>query len=139
MAAAAVQLAPVLPSNAQPTLVTHPERHVPKHDVNTTLNYFKPNADGSPPAPSYVNDPKSYFREPEVQAVVIKDIAGEEANFTLDRNGFQVHYQPAAERDFVDDEQIKSQYYAETEQLLRQVCVLPNPICQVFRSKLTYA
>lgn len=121
MAAAAVQLAPVIPSTSQPQLVTQTERRVRKHDVTTNLNYFKPNADGSPPAPSYINDPKSYHREPDVQEVVVKDIAGDEANFTLDRNGFQVHYQPAAERDFVDDEQIKSQYYAETEQLLRQV------------------
>lgn len=120
MAAAAVQIAPVLNSTT-PQLATQTEPRVPKHDVTTTLNYFKPNADGSDPAPAYINNPASYHREPDTREVVIKDIAGEEANYSLDRNGFQVHYQLATEKDFIDDEIITSTYYAETEKLLKDV------------------
>lgn len=122
MAAASVQIAPTLNHHLNsPQLTTTAEPRVPKHNVTTTLNYFKPNADGSPPEPSYIDKPASYYREPDTQEVVITDIAGDEANFSLDRNGFQVHHQPATERDFVDDEQIKAGYYAETEALLKQV------------------
>lgn len=122
MAAAAVQVTPNLHAHlGNPQLATQTDNRVPKHDVTTSLNYFKPNADGSPPEPSYIDKPASYYREPDTQEVTITDIAGDEANFSLDRNGFQVHHQPAKERDFLDDEQIKAGYYAETENLLKQV------------------
>ncbi|KAJ2970771.1 hypothetical protein NQ176_g8023 [Zarea fungicola] len=121
MAAAAVQIVPVLTRDSHTLFDEQTRRRVPKHDVTTTLNFFKPNADGSPPAPTYIDKPETYYREPDAHEVVIKDIAGEETNFTLDRNGFQVHHQRATERQFSDDEQIKAGYYPEVEKLLKDV------------------
>lgn len=53
------------------------------------------------------------------QDVTVTDITGHEAEFHLDNHGFQIHKHTSAEKDFVDDEKIKSGYYPEVEQLLK--------------------
>ncbi|KAL3440523.1 amino acid permease-domain-containing protein [Aspergillus insuetus] len=55
----------------------------------------------------------------ETIPVTIHDISGHELEYTLDGNGFQYYYHESAEKEFVDDEQIKKVYYPETEQLLK--------------------
>ncbi|EHK23750.1 uncharacterized protein TRIVIDRAFT_55809 [Trichoderma virens Gv29-8] len=95
---------------------------IPKHDVNTILNFFKDNEDGSPPEPSYVGKPETFINRPIAShQVTINDIAGEEDKYTLDKSGFQIHRHTSIEKDFLDDEQIKASYYPETEQLLKDV------------------
>ncbi|KAI0544275.1 hypothetical protein F4679DRAFT_42827 [Xylaria curta] len=90
-------------------------------EVEAVLNYFKDNEDGTPPAPTYVNRPETYERPVAPQNVKITNIAGREAEFTLDKQGFQVVPSVAQEKDFLDDEHIKAVYYPETEQLLKDV------------------
>ncbi|KAI0803907.1 hypothetical protein GGR55DRAFT_699832 [Xylaria sp. FL0064] len=90
-------------------------------EVETVLNFFKDNEDGSPPEPNYVDKPQSYERPVEPHNVKITNIAGREAEFTLDKQGFQIHRHVAQEKDFTDDEHIKAVYYPETEQLLKDV------------------
>ncbi|KAI0399487.1 hypothetical protein F4802DRAFT_34469 [Xylaria palmicola] len=90
-------------------------------EVEAVLNYFKANEDGSPPAPTYVGRPETYERPVAPERVTITNIAGREAEFTLDKQGFQVHPHVAQEKDFDDDEHIKAVYYPETEQLLKDV------------------
>lgn len=122
MATAAVQLPQSTPTfspqllNESSTLST-----TKAHDVQTTLNYYKPNADGSPPHPTYVDRPETYERPIEPHDVTVHDVTGRENEFTLDGNGFQFHRHTSVEKDFLDDEQIKAQYYPETEQLLKDV------------------
>ncbi|KAK5995127.1 Low-affinity methionine permease [Cladobotryum mycophilum] len=94
---------------------------LPKHDVQTTLNYYKENEDGSPPHPTYVDRPETYDRPLETHPVTVRDVSGEEDKYTLDGNGFKYHRHTSREKDFVDDEQIKAQYYPEVEQLLKDV------------------
>ena len=53
--------------------------------------------------------------------VVVNDISGREAEYTLDSHGFQVVQRASKEKKFVDDDQIKRDYYPETEQLLKDV------------------
>jgi hypothetical protein len=126
MAAAAVQIPSTSDTIKEPF---HPQivesSAVPasarKHDVQTTLNFHKDNEDGSPPAPTYVDRPETYNRPFTTHPVSIKDVRGEEDRYTLDGNGFQIHGHVSVEKDFVDDEQIKAQYYPETEQLLKDV------------------
>jgi hypothetical protein len=97
-------------------------------DVNTVLHYHKPNEDGSPPHPTYVDRPETYDRPTEVHPVTVRDVRGREREYTLDGNGFQIHRQSANEKDFLDDDKIKSGYYAETEQLLKDVYVVLNAV-----------
>lgn len=83
-----------------------------------TLNYYKPNADGSPPHTTYYDRPETYHREVEPHTVTIHDVSGDEDKYTLDGNGFQFVERPATEIEFRDDAQIRASYYPETEQLL---------------------
>lgn len=121
MASADVQA----PTSSLPTFFTEGLQAVAgstsPSEVEAVLNFFKDNEDGSPPAPSYVNKPETYERPVEPHTVKITNIEGHEAEYTLDKQGFQIHPHVAEEKDFVDDEHIKAVYYPETEQLLKDV------------------
>lgn len=125
MAAAAVQLPSTTDALKAPFEPQVQESSIPltarKHDVETTLYFHKDNEDGSPPHAVYVDRPETYDRPVESHAVTVQDIRGEEDKYTLDAAGFQVHGHVSVEKDFADDEQIKAQYYPETEQLLKDV------------------
>jgi hypothetical protein len=92
-----------------------------KKDVQTNLNYYKANEDGSPPHAVYTDRPETYKREHTSHQVTIHDVRGDEQSYTLDGQGFQIHPHVSAEKDFDDDERIKDQYYAETRKLLQDV------------------
>jgi hypothetical protein len=122
MATAAVQLPQSTPTFSHQILNESAKSSTTKtHDVQTTLNYYKPNEDGSPPHPTYVDRPETYDRPVEPHNVTVHDVTGREKEYTLDGNGFQFHRHTSVEKDFLDDEQIKAQYYPETEQLLKDV------------------
>ncbi|KAF7536040.1 hypothetical protein G7054_g4901 [Neopestalotiopsis clavispora] len=91
------------------------------HDVDTILHYFKPNEDGSPPKPNIVGDPKAFDSPTSDHKTRITDISGQEDNFSLDKNGFQIYRHVSQEKDFLNDKKIKEEYYQETEQLLKDV------------------
>jgi hypothetical protein len=91
--------------------------------VQTTLNFLKENEDGSPPAPAFVGKPETYDRPAVTLPVTIHDVSGHELEYTLDKNGFQFYYHESKEKDFVDDEKIKAEYYPEVEQLLKDAYV----------------
>jgi hypothetical protein len=119
--------AAVIPPSATPTHTpqiiqsTTTANETGPRDVNTVLHYFKPNEDGSPPHPTYTDRPETYKRETSLHPVTVHDIRGREKDYTLDSNGFQLHRHTANEKAFLDDDEIKSGYYAETEQLLKDV------------------
>lgn len=90
-----------------------------KHHVSTTLNFFKPNEDGSPPSPAYLAKPETFERPPATRHVTIQDVTGDEDVYTLDSHGFQYVTSPSAEKDFNNTEQIKEIYYKEIDTLLK--------------------
>ena len=92
-------------------------------DVEAIFNYYKDPEDGSPPEPNYVNKPQSYNRPPISQRQVVHDVRGTEDQYTLDTTGFQIYKHESKEKDFVDEEQIKSVYYPEVEELLKAAWV----------------
>lgn len=51
----------------------------------------------------------------------MQDVSGRENEFTLDKNGFQFVEHTSQEKDFDDEERITGVYYAEVEQLLKEV------------------
>ena len=104
-----------LTTQLQDTKTPQPE----KHHVHTSLNYYKDPGDGSLPAPTYVGKPETYERPTQPFDVTVHDIRGEEGKYTLDGQGFQIYKHSSVEKDFLDDEQIKAQYYPEVEQLLK--------------------
>lgn len=101
-------------------------------DVHTVLHYYKANEDGSPPQPTYVDRPETYFRPFESHATTIKDVRGCEDDFNLDQHGFQFYRHTAQEEDFIDDDNIKKGYYAETEQLLKKAYFNTTRLLRVY-------
>jgi hypothetical protein len=89
-------------------------------DVTTIFNYFKDNEDGSPPHPSYVGKPETYYRPTVPLQAIVRDIRGSEDKYTLDTTGFEVVKHESEEKDFADDEHIKSAYYPEVEDILKK-------------------
>lgn len=65
--------------------------------------------------------PNTYERPTVAQNVVIHDISGDEDKYTLDSHGFQVTKHESKEKDFLDEEKIKAEYYPEVEQLLKDL------------------
>lgn len=53
--------------------------------------------------------------------VQVEDVRGHEDDYDLDVQGFQVVTSPSDERDFNDDDRIKSKYYAECTELIKRV------------------
>jgi hypothetical protein len=111
-----------------------------KQDVATELYYYKDSDDGTPPAPAYVgwvsvelkgvsfwdqtiSKPVTYLRPHVAQSVTVHDIAGDEDKYSLDSHGFQFVKHESKEKDFLEEEKIKAEYYPETEQLLKDVWV----------------
>jgi hypothetical protein len=93
------------------------KNHQPR-DIQTTLHYHPL---GAPPKTVYYNRPETYVRPIESHAVTVHDVTGRENDYTLDKSGFQFHRHTAAEKDFLDEEQVKAVYYPEIDQLLKEV------------------
>lgn len=89
-------------------------------DVTTTFHYYKDPEDGGPPPPTYVANPATFERPALAKQAVVHDIRGSLDQYTLDTTGFQIYKHKSAETDFLDDDQIKTLYYPETEELLKQ-------------------
>ena len=94
---------------------------VQKHNVDTTLNFYKPTEDGSAPAPAYMENPTTFERPPETHKVTIQDVSGDEKKYGLDSHGFQLVQHMSEEKDFLDDDRVKDRYYKEVDQLLKDV------------------
>ena len=97
---------------------SHDSSYVPRGPVKATLSFYQAPEDGSIPW-NYVEVPKEgpqrNFGVDNVE-VEINDIRGHESDFYLDKDAFQtVSGVSSEEKDFTDDEHIKSVYYPEVE------------------------
>lgn len=96
------------------------DTHEPR-DIHTELHYFKDPEDGSAPHATYIEKPETFDRPTETHPVTIHDVRGQEADYTLDGDGFEFVRRGAQEKDFLDDEKVRAGYYPEVEQLLKDV------------------
>ncbi|KAF8584676.1 hypothetical protein K439DRAFT_1633390 [Ramaria rubella] len=93
--------------------------------VPATLLYFSPPADGAHPYLIVNADPitgkqESNFTQ-EAHTVDIENIRGKEGKYSLDTSGFKFFREPAKHTRFLDDEEIKREYYPESEELLKRM------------------
>lgn len=101
-----------------------PSLVVPRGPVATDLLFYQAPKDGSAPY-DYVDKPLDgdvpmNFGE-ETQTVEVHDIRGVETDFGLDKDGFQATGGIVSrDIDFTNDEEIKTTYYREVEQLVLQ-------------------
>ena len=105
------------------TKLTATSSPIPRGPVTSTLNFYKPPADGSKPF-NYVEaapegQPQRNYGD-ELVSVTINDIRGHEEDFSLNRNAFAAikNAGEGAEKEFSDDESVKAKYYPEVERLL---------------------
>ncbi|KAJ8489166.1 hypothetical protein ONZ45_g13683 [Pleurotus djamor] len=93
-------------------------------DVPTTLHYLGPKTDDNEVPFNIVyavpeGVPKTNIQT-ETHDVVVRDIRGKEDTVSLDKTGFQFVKHVSEEKEFVDEEAIKSRYYKEVEELLKK-------------------
>ncbi|CAD6445369.1 6b059853-dbd1-4f3a-bf40-c7bdab650e3a [Sclerotinia trifoliorum] len=100
------------------TLNTNPT--TTPHDVEGIMNYYLDPEDGSPPPPNIVGKPTTFETPVNPVKVTVHDIRGSEDQHTLDTTGFQIVNHVSQEKNFIDDENIKGDYYKETEELLKR-------------------
>lgn len=93
-----------------------------KHNVATTLNYWDDPGDGSKPTPIFIGKGRISNKRPhKAWEFVVSDVSGDEAQYTLDSHGFQYLQHQSSETTFTDEEQIKTLYYAECEELVKNL------------------
>ena len=104
-----------------PSDMSATETHTKTAPVVAELNFLSPPPDGEKPYNyMYPHDPPRNFTDIP-KAVPIHDIRGNEDEFALDKNGFQVVKSITAENEFKDDDSIQMGYYKEIEELLKKV------------------
>lgn len=95
--------------------------------VRTTLNY-----DGGHADRIYLGTAEYYLRQYDEVPVTIKDARGSEAQFSLDRNGFEYHHHTSAVKDWEEDSQVQQIAYSEIIQLIKdQYFLLCPSFCQI--------
>ncbi|KZP33467.1 hypothetical protein FIBSPDRAFT_307921 [Athelia psychrophila] len=91
-------------------------------DVHTSLNYLSSDTVGSPY--NYVEQPPAGVPRTNIvedpHKVVVHNARGKEDTLGLDKTGFQYVKHISEEKEFVDEEKIKSRYYKEVEELLKK-------------------
>ncbi|KAI1369685.1 hypothetical protein F5Y08DRAFT_100541 [Xylaria arbuscula] len=95
-----------------------------RRDVSTFINYYRDPGDGSPPMPVRISDKTVKNERPHIaRPAIIRDVTGEEANYTLDEHGFHFCCRESSLRgaDFHDSELVQAKYYPEAEQLLKDI------------------
>lgn len=92
--------------------------------VETTLQYYQPNADGSPPG---VNDLEIQYgkKSMDYRQVTIRDIR--QGDFTLEKNGFQLVPHHTKVTDFSDKQHVRENYYPEIVETIKKTYdILPS-------------
>jgi len=95
--------------------------------VTASINYFTPPEDGSLPWSKADRDSTTgeeytnWKRDP--RDVLIRDVRGEEDQYTLDVAGFSFHKGATtlSGAEFDDEERVKSGYWKESEEMLRGI------------------
>jgi hypothetical protein len=95
--------------------------------VTTTVNYGVPPADGVRAFfmvnPNFtINGDRGKNYTHEAHEVQLENIRGKEDTVSLDTAGFQFYTSPTKYKgEFLDDKEIKGEYYAESAELLKKL------------------
>lgn len=103
-------------------LTTNTLARLGPHDKRVDLQYFQ--------GEKYVIDNNRYatsFAQPDMRTVVIRNIRDLPEEFTLDRNGFELHTYPTEHKDFSNEDTFVPQYYEECHTLLQKMYATFRP------------
>jgi DUF4097 and DUF4098 domain-containing protein YvlB len=93
--------------------------------VSTTLNYGIPPADGARAKTTQFTNPATgkpdMNFEYKAYQVQIENVRGKEDTVSLDTTGFQFYNRPSKLKSLTNEEEIRSIYYPETENLIKEL------------------
>ncbi|KAF8629800.1 hypothetical protein AX15_003271 [Amanita polypyramis BW_CC] len=93
--------------------------------ISAVIHYGIKPADGIQAYQTVNTNPKTGLRDKnwtlEAKEVQIENIRGKEDTVSLDTTGFQFYKRPAKHKSFASDEEIKKEYYPESEELLKEL------------------
>ena len=92
-------------------------------DVETTMCYWHDRGDGSLPNAEKYKEILLGHLDEEKHKVIVKDIRGTESDYSIDIHGFEVHKLQARERIVSDLEVVKTEYFDEISQFLKDMLV----------------
>ncbi|KAH9042189.1 hypothetical protein EDB85DRAFT_1235334 [Lactarius pseudohatsudake] len=94
------------------------------HDVHTSLNYFASTLNGEPPYNFTYSPPPDGLLQSNITTeainTVVHDVRGEEDTVSLETTGFEFVRHVSEEKKFVDEEAIRTGYYREVEELVKE-------------------
>ena len=89
------------------------------------FTYTIPPINGSRPYITINENPTTGIKEQnwisDVRSLEVEDVRGNEHDYTLDICGFQFHRHPTEFTRFSNDKEIRSEYYRECEELLKEL------------------
>ena len=94
-------------------------------DFQTQLQYVKVSEDGKALGPSTWGKTDYEQDREQLVPVTIHDARGRQADFNLDKHGFQLIKYPTImkKEDYMNEENIKNIYYPEVEQMVKDTWV----------------
>lgn len=104
---------------SQTQAITVPVQETQPNAVKTELQYYLDPEDGSNHV--YIGTASVWRHKMDHQIMPIHDMRGSEQSFTLDQHGFEVHKHKSIEKTFTDVDVVKTTYYAEAAELLKQL------------------
>jgi hypothetical protein len=92
-----------------------------KKDVEAAISYWRDPGDGSLPDPE--NDAEIFLghHEEDNRTMHVRDMRGSESSYSLDTNGFEVHTIVKNEIDMMNEEAVRTVYFAEISDLIKRV------------------
>ena len=103
--------------------------------VRTTVNYWNSEDDHIPAmdkSKPFLDRKMAFVRyqmdHEDVQPVAVHDMRGREDEFSLDKQGFQLVRRQAKTQSFTNDEDIKTSYYPEVVELMKEMSVPLHPL-----------
>ena len=95
-------------------------------DIEAVISYWKDDGSG---IPNPETDAELFFGhvDEDNHTMLIRDIRGTEPSLSLDTNGFEVHTLPRKERDATNEEIVKTEYFKEISDLIKDMSDISYP------------
>jgi hypothetical protein len=94
-------------------------------EVESSLNYFSPPADGSKPWVEITQNPGAKERAQNWEKIPhtlhVENIRRDLSDYTLDTAGFQLFTRPTKHAAFDNDEKVKEEYYPESIEAIKEL------------------
>ena len=98
-----------------------PVGEIHSNAVRAEMQYYLDQSLSGEPKHVFIGTASVWRHKMDTHIMTINDIRGSEKSFTLDEQGFQINKHRSMEKDFTDCDRVKTIFYAETAELLKQM------------------